>query len=45
MMVWNHYRLSDVLQKLPYLEIVLLMELSQDIHNGHGPRVLGSEDL
>lgn len=45
MMTWNHYRLSDVLEKLPYLEVVLLMELSQNVHDGHGPGVLGSEDL
>lgn len=44
-MTCNHYRLSGVLETRPYLQIVLLMELSQNIHDGHGPGVLGSEDL
>lgn len=28
-----------------HLEIVLLMQLCKNIHNGHGPRILGPEDL
>lgn len=44
LVIRNHYSLSDVLEEPPYLEIVLLMELSQNVHDGHGPGVLGSED-
>lgn len=28
-----------------YLEIMFLMQLSENIHDGHGPGVLGPEDL
>lgn len=28
-----------------YLEVMFLMQLSENIHDGHGPGVLGPEDL
>lgn len=28
-----------------YLEVMFLMQLSKNIHDGHGPGVLGPEDL
>lgn len=33
------------LLRMRHLEIVFLMQLCKNIHNGHGPRILGSEDL
>lgn len=32
-------------EKIHYLEVMFLMQLSKNIHDGHGPGVLGSEDL
>lgn len=37
--------MRNVLEDVQYLQVMLLMELSKNIHDGHGPGVLRSEDL
>lgn len=36
---------STVVTVTYYLEVMFLMQLSENIHDGHSPRILGSENL